>query len=120
MAAPRLNLIVVRSSDLSRAEAFYGALGIAFSREKHGNGPEHLAAVLGEVVFEIYPGRDEASTRDVRVGFRVASLEEVLAMVNANGGEIVSAPQQTQWGVQAVVADPDGRRVELLQMTESA
>ena len=46
MNEPHLNLVVLRSADLGRAEFFYRLLGITFSREKHGNGPEHLAAVL--------------------------------------------------------------------------
>jgi len=38
-----LNLIVLRSADLDRAAQFYSRLGIVFSRERHGSGPEHLA-----------------------------------------------------------------------------
>src|SRR5262245_30067687 len=120
MYGPRLNLMVLRSSDLDRAEKFYQALGLTFAREKHGDGPEHLAAVLGEVVFEIYPQRGDASTGDVRVGFVVTSLERTLTTVIACGGTLVSPASESPWGLRAVVADPDGHRVELLQTTESA
>jgi lactoylglutathione lyase len=125
MDPPRLNLVVLRSPNLDRAETFYQALGIMFSREKHGTGPEHLAAVLGdaasgELVFEIYPQRDAMSTRDVRVGFAVASLEALVAVATATGGTLVSPISESPWGLRAVVADPDGHRVELSQITKAA
>lgn len=40
---PLLNLVVIRSVDLDRAEKFYNALGLLFERHSHGIGPEHLA-----------------------------------------------------------------------------
>lgn len=116
----RLNLVVLRSPDLDRAETFYRSLGINFAREKHGRGPEHLAAVLGDVVFEIYPQTGEQGTLEVRLGFRVISLEAALARGIANGGTIVSPATQSPWGLRAVLADPDGHRVELLETTELA
>ncbi len=51
----RCNLVVIRSSDLERAEKFYSALGLTFTRHSHGNGPIHLASEQAGQVFEIYP-----------------------------------------------------------------
>jgi hypothetical protein len=57
---------------LDRAEAFYRALGLEFSRHSHGGGPLHLASETDGAVFEIYPApEDGASTRSVRLGFAV-------------------------------------------------
>jgi hypothetical protein len=47
--------VVLRCTDLDRAEAFYRALGLSFESQKHGSGPEHDAANLGGVVVELYP-----------------------------------------------------------------
>jgi catechol 2,3-dioxygenase-like lactoylglutathione lyase family enzyme len=52
---PRINLIVLRVSDVERAEAFYRLLGFEFTRHAHGAGPEHYSAELNGVVFELYP-----------------------------------------------------------------
>ncbi|WP_342753405.1 VOC family protein [Prosthecobacter debontii] len=63
----RLNLVVVRVADLERAQKFYEGLGLQFVRHRHGQGPEHLSAEIGDAVFELYPGscnrRQEASCR---------------------------------------------------------
>jgi catechol 2,3-dioxygenase-like lactoylglutathione lyase family enzyme len=78
MAEVALDVVVLRSADMSAARAFYEAVGLTFVAEKHGSGPDHLAATLaGGVVLELYP----AQIQDCRC--------------------------------QAVVVDPDGRRVEL-------
>lgn len=112
---PRLNLIVIRANDLPRAERFYRCLGVDFVEEQHGSGPVHLAARLGDdLVFEIYPASD-SSTLATRFGFRVKSVDAVLAQVVAEGGAIISSGKQGQWGYRAVVADPDGHRVELVE-----
>lgn len=47
-----LNLVVIRTVDLDRAEHFYGLLGLRFVRHSHGSGPEHLAAEGGGVVLK--------------------------------------------------------------------
>jgi len=118
MPSAELNLVVLRSTDLDGAARFYGALGISFQRERHGTGPEHLAGKLGGgVVFEIYPQGDGEGTLKTRIGFAVDSISELLPALKAAGGSVVSPPQDSPWGLRAVVADPDGHRVELSQRT---
>jgi predicted enzyme related to lactoylglutathione lyase len=112
-----LNLVVIRSSDLDRAARFYSGIGVRFEREQHGSGPEHLAAEIGGVVFEVYPLGSSADTLAVRLGFRVRSLDAVLAIVEPLGGSVVSAARESAWGLRAVISDPDGHRVELVETT---
>jgi lactoylglutathione lyase len=117
-ADARLNLVVVRSPDVERARRFYERLGLNFTRHRHGNGPEHYASEGGPVVFEIYPAEDAATaTHHIRLGFQVPSVDEIIARLRAEGTEIVSGPKDSPWGRRAVIADPDGHRVEF---TESA
>ncbi|MBD2075990.1 VOC family protein [Phormidium sp. FACHB-592] len=110
-----LNLVVLRSVDLERALRFYAALGIALSREQHGSGPEHLAATIGTLVLEIYPQGSANKTLGVRLGFRVKSLVTTIARLQAINGVIVSPMQESQWGLRAVVSDPDGHQLELVE-----
>lgn len=113
---PNLNLVVLRSADPARAVAFYERLGLQFERHRHGDGPEHLAAAAGSVVLEIYPRRDESdSTRSVRLGFRVAGLDRLLEELGRCGTPVVVPPRDSPWGRRAVVDDPDGHRVELVE-----
>jgi len=110
-----VSLIVLRSADLARAEAFYNLLGITFDRERHGSGPEHLAGRVGPLVFELYPLDGGSGTTSVRLGFRVASVRETVAKLAEAGARIVTPPTNGTWGLRAVVADPDGHRIELVE-----
>jgi lactoylglutathione lyase len=112
MGEVTLRLIVLRSPDMERTARFYELLGIHFERERHGSGPEHLAGQVGPTVLEIYPPADGSDTVGVRLGFAVPSVDAAVAAVSEAGGKVVSTPQPGPWGYRAVVADPDGRRVE--------
>ena len=108
----KLNLLVLRTSRLDDMRAFYTALGARFESERHGNGPEHYAASLGDdFVLELYPCVDGAMPdAGLRLGVSVANIEETLRSIERS-----VVPRQTQWGLRALVRDPDGRTVELLQ-----
>jgi predicted enzyme related to lactoylglutathione lyase len=108
------SLLVLRSTDLTRAERFYNVLGITFSRERHGTGPEHLAAHVGSIVFEIYPQENETDTEATRIGFALESVAALIPMLQGAGGTVLSSLRPSPWSLRAVVADPDGHRVELV------
>lgn len=111
----RLNLMVIRVADLEKAQQFYEGLGLQFVRHRHGNGPEHLSAELGEAVFELYPQSQQgSSTRAVRLGFSVPHLDEIVALLPSEA--VHSSPQDSPWGRRAVVIDPDGHKIELVGM----
>jgi len=111
-----LYLIVLRSGDLERAATFYERLGLRFSRHRHGNGPEHLSAELSGGVFELYPlAGSRASTLGTHIGFRVPSVDAALSALNDYPDAVLTPATDSEWGRRAVVTDPDGHRVELLQ-----
>ena len=99
--------------------ALYRALGLTFEQEQHGTGPVHHSCDMGGTVLEIYPGNDGGAL-DRRaggatsLGFRVASLDAVLSALKQLGAPVITPPKDSQWGRRAVVADPDGRAVEIL------
>jgi catechol 2,3-dioxygenase-like lactoylglutathione lyase family enzyme len=117
MNAVKLNLLVLKTHQLDRLSGFYATLGIVFVTEKHGEGPLHLAGRVGEVVLELYPLPANAGPADStsRLGFGVSDLDAVLRSLEAAGAVMVSGPRLTEWGRRAVVRDPDGRAVELVQ-----
>jgi len=112
-----LNLVVLRSPDMPRLVAFYSRLGLQFTQHRHGSGPEHWSAELpGGGVFELYPlSSDSASTLGTRIGFRVPSVDAALAALSEYPTAVVTPARDSEWGRRAVVADPDGHRVELIQ-----
>ena len=48
----------------------------------------------------------------------IASLEGILGRAVEAGGTIVSQPKASPWGLRAVLADPDGNRVEIVEGAE--
>ena len=111
-----LNLFVIRSRDIESLANFYSAIGLKFVKHRHGAGEEHYACENGGMVFEIYPQSvDSDATIGVRLGFSVPSVVDALERAVAAGGTAVSNPKRSVWGLRAVVTDPDGRRVELIE-----
>ena len=113
-----LNLVVIRVSDLDRAQQFYEALGLRLSREQHGSGPEHLVTQSSGVVFELYPLGTKPSTAGVRLGFQVASVSDSFAAVKRLGADVQTPPAESPWGLRAVVVDPDGHHVEISERSD--
>jgi lactoylglutathione lyase len=113
----RLNLLVLRVSNLDRAGGFYELLGMSFARHAHGNGPIHLSAEFDGFVFELYPATTtQPVTANTRIGFAVADVDEIATKLSSfAGAKLVTAPQDSEWGRRAVVADPDGHRIELTE-----
>lgn len=115
-----LNLVVIRSSDLEKSERFYRELGLFFMREKHGNGPEHLAgqAEAGGVVFEIYPlSPKQQPTICTHLGFSIDDVDAYVDRLVSRGGSLIKEPRDSEWGRRAVVKDPDGHTIELITQT---
>ncbi len=111
-----LNLIVIRVKDLERSRGFYETLGINFFYEQHGNGEKHLSAMLEQIVFEIYPSSNNIDISQIRLGFRVSSVDKTIEALQAIETVIVSPPKDSQWGRRAVILDPDGYKVELVAL----
>ena len=115
MATAALSLVVIRSPNMEKSEAFYSALGLVFSKHAHGAGPEHYASEVGGITFEIYPQTEPASsTTATRIGFRVADVDTLIPILVDLGGRVDSAAKDSPWGRRAVIIDPTGHKVELV------
>jgi len=101
---------------MQAAASFYASLGMHFEHHRHGQGPFHYAAKIEEVVFEIYPLKDdEVADSTVRLGFTVNALDSFVKKLQTEGIKILKEPAMTPWGYTCLVEDPDGRKVELKQ-----
>jgi predicted enzyme related to lactoylglutathione lyase len=102
---------------LDDLRSFYGLLGIEMKEERHGKGPVHFAGRVGDAVLEIYPlsSNDTPVDTTTRLGFAINDLTSTVQAVRVSGHAVVTEPQATEWGIRAVVRDPDGRSVELFQ-----
>ncbi len=120
MSGISLNLVVLRALDMERAVAFYSQLGLRFEAHRHGSGPEHFSAEFAGGVFELYPPTQDApTTLGTRIGFSVPSVDAALEALAEYPGAVLCPAKNSEWGRRAVVVDPDGHRVELLQPMSS-
>ncbi len=111
---PRPNLIVIRCEDIDASAAFYRIVGLEFEKHRHGTGPEHYAASDGLWTFELYPASAKfPASGSTRIGFAVASCDEVADQLRTAGFSLEAGPADSPWGRRAVAQDPDGHRVEL-------
>lgn len=117
MAAPSFSLIVLRAANPDALAEFYSNLGLTFTKHRHGKGPEHLSAEMDQnVVFEIYPLMSgETPTTSTRIGFAVPSVNASFDALIAEGAKLVSGPKASEWGLRAVIDDPEGHRIELTE-----
>lgn len=113
----KLNLLVLRSAIPAELAAFYTHFGFVFDYHQHGNGPMHYSGTLDGLTLEIYPLKKVQPAADVhlRLGFSVPNLDEITGLLS---NAVVDSPKQSEWGYRCVLADPEGRRVELLQVTD--
>lgn len=111
---PRLSLVVVRVSSLEDARRFYSdVFGLRFAREQHGSGPVHFSADLDGALVELYPG--QAPIAPMTLGFTVEDLDALLERLEASDGRLTYGPRASPWGRRAVIRDPDGHRVEIME-----
>ena len=99
------SLLVLRARDVKATVAFYEALGLKFSPERHGGGPLHFACEQEGLVLEIYPlkARQTEVNDSLMLGFRVPSLDALRVEIEIKGGQTRSCS----------LLDPDGRTVKL-------
>ncbi len=116
MTNARLSMLVLKTHQVAAVVAFYETIGLSFTEEQHGSGPLHFAGQANDVLIEIYPlPEDKPVDTTTRLGFAVDNIAEVLNALLQRELSPPKTAKQTEWGLRAVVKDPDGRAVELYQ-----
>ena len=112
--------LVLYCADMDLTRSFYSALGLSFARERHGGGPEHHACDLGAFVIELYPsdGRDRGPGPQ-RLVFSISRLDDALTEWRSLGLRC-AGPKRSAYGRTALVADPDGREVLLIEPDDAS
>ena len=116
MLLSSLNLIVLKSDDVPELLKFYQELGLKFEQQQHGAAPAHHSATIGGVTLEIYPaGSMTTRSTNVRIGFTTEKIDRAVDVAQKAGAKILSEPTDSPHGTKAMVADPDGNKLEFLQ-----
>ncbi len=114
MKTPQFRLLVIRTTDIELVLGFYESLGLEFIEHCHGTGPMHFPTELSGLVFEIYPTKKQENVdRMTRLGFALPDLPSVVDRLRSNAIPIIEEPTPSDWGMRAIIHDPDGRVVEL-------
>lgn len=110
-----INLIVIRTPDTAKLADFYALLGLQFDYHKHGKSPYHYSTTINKTVLEIYPLAKGQAMPDIylRLGFSLTEFESTIQLLKNKAVEFVSEPMQTDFGLMAIIKDPDGRKIEL-------
>jgi predicted enzyme related to lactoylglutathione lyase len=110
-----IRLIVIRTGDTKRLADFYSLFGLTFDYHKHGDSPFHYSATIGQTVLEIYPLAKSQSEPDraLRLGFGIDDFDETVLKLRGLEVSFLSGPTQTEFGIIAIINDPDGRKIEL-------
>ena len=110
-----IRLIVLRTADTKKLADFYSLLGLTFEYHQHGNSPFHYSAPIGQTVLEIYPlskNQPEAD-KNLRLGFGIDNFEQIVLTLRELEVPFSSVPTETDFGLMAVIKDPDERKIEL-------
>ena len=99
------------------SKVFYERLGLRFEREKHGTGPEHYAAQVEKLVIELYPFKGSGRPDNVRLGFACSDISAMSGILRAADVAVEQALQQADNRLVLIVSDPDGRKIELSQLS---
>ncbi|WNJ17855.1 hypothetical protein [Pontibacter sp. G13] len=111
----KMGLVVIRTEQLDSLKDQYEGLGIKFQYHRHGKGPFHYAAEIGELVFEIYPTNSSNPKPDssTRLGFSIDKTSDRLAALPALGWEKCAERKEKSGAITYIFRDLDGRKVEL-------
>lgn len=115
----RAKALVLYSKRMERLADFYRRLGLVFTVERHGDGPEHYAADLGGgLVLEIYPDmrKGDPTLRLVRSRL-ILEAGDLGAVSEAlrGGGERFDGPRPSALGPTLRAVDPDGGELIVFQ-----
>lgn len=103
----KLNLLVLRCSDIEISKTFYEKFGFSFSVEKHGKGPIHYSSETAGFVFEIYPLGTQDAIDNIRLGFSLVDKDYVI-----NNLPIIDKYEFEGRSIY-IFQDPDGRKIEI-------
>jgi predicted enzyme related to lactoylglutathione lyase len=105
--------------DTSAARAFYSAVfGFTFdqmSAEQAGEGMDYATFSTGGNPLGGLGASDPSMPKGWLTCFAVASADDAVASVEANGGQVTMPPEDTPFGRFAIVVDPWGASFEVLQ-----
>jgi predicted enzyme related to lactoylglutathione lyase len=112
----KLELVMVVVSDMERSLRFYrDVLGLGVEHES----PHWSQLDAGTISIGLHPGAEERPAPDespVQLAFYVEDAEQAVGELRSAGAEVAQEPVEEPFGgYLAVIRDPDGHAIQLLQ-----
>lgn len=113
-----LSSIIINTAHPEEMLRFYGRLGLHFEMKQVSKGGHCHKAFLGGVELTFFAVKETARARspDLQLTIRVAELDAIVTDLNAiEGVQCLLDPTILPDGKKAILLDPDGRAVELVE-----
>ncbi len=112
----KVTSLMLYAINVEATTGFYRALGVDFDEQPGGRsvgdaGACRMAIVAATSGDAAGPGVGGTTMP----GFEIESLEDSVERLRGMGRRILREPETLSWGRRAVVSDPDGRAVELIE-----
>lgn len=113
----KLFRITLNSAQPDLLVGFYQLIGFVFTQKAVNKGSRAWNGQLGDMSLEIFNIQETFSNKvpGVQMSFHVKNLEDLVKNFRLIHAQIMMEPMQTAAGVIAIVMDPDGRAVELVE-----
>lgn len=115
---PELTSIIINTAHPEEMLQFYGRLGLEFECRQISKGGQCHRAFLGPVELTLYESKTPPTAHrpDLQLTFRIKSLEQACAdLAKIKGVECLMDPTLLPDGNKAILLDPDGRAIELIE-----
>lgn len=111
--------ITIMTPQLQDMLAFYRIIGFDFVAQKVDKGSELFRAHQESLEFSLYASQQVAKsqTPSLQLGFKVSNLEEVVRnLAKIPGVHCILDPMEMPDGKRAIVLDPDGHSIDLIEV----
>lgn len=115
-----LTSITINTGRTEQILRFYGRLGLEFQAKNVSKGGQCHKTFVGALEITFFGVKETANSRfpDLQLTFRIADLEKVVADLTAiDGVQCIMDPTILPDGKKAILLDPDGRSIELIEST---
>ena len=115
---PELTSLIINTAHPEEMLQFYGRLGLEFECKQISKGGQCHRAFLGSVELTLYETKTPSASHrpDLQLTFRIQNLEKVCAdLGQIKGVECLMDPTLLPDGNKAILLDPDGRAIELIE-----
>ncbi len=116
----KMDAIILLVSDMNRSIDFYkNVLGLPLKTQSQ----EWTEFFMKGTKLALHPIKEKLKSKmvskiGVLIGFMVMDMDETSKILKAKGVKFVKEPKEESFGKHAIIEDPDGYMISLVQLTD--